>query len=125
MVAALALGVTLVSASASEKVAAPVRDAVFAIQSRRRAGGAGALVSLSTDQVRVNDAGEVQVYVILRQFRPDLVAALEATGLRVELTLPQFQLVQGWVAADAVNAVAGLDFVREVKPPGYSVPRGR
>lgn len=80
--------------------------------------------ALSTHRVRVNAAGEIQAYVLLTEYRTEHVARLEALGMRVELTLPDFRVVQGWIPADVVEAVAMLDFVRQVKPPDYPVPRG-
>src|SRR5262249_47938536 len=74
---------------------------------------------MSSRVVRVDDAGQVQVYLLLDEYRPEHVAALEGLGLRVEITLPDFRLVQGWLPSDAVDAVAALDFVRQIKPPGY------
>jgi hypothetical protein len=79
---------------------------------------------LSTHRVRVNAAGEIQAYVLLTEYRTEHVARLEALGMRVELTLPDFRVVQGWIPGDVVEAVAMLDFVRQVKPPDYPVPRG-
>ena len=107
-----------------QKVAWPIRDAVAAVLARLRGGAAPAdLRAVSTELVHVNDAGEIQVYVILVAFRPEYVAQLVTTGLRVELTLPDYRLVQGWVPANLVDRISGFDFVTEVKPPGYPVPR--
>jgi len=107
-----------------QKVARPIRDAVAAVLARLRGGAAPAdLRAVSTELVHVNDAGEIQVYVILVAFRPEYVAQLVTTGLRVELTLPDYRLVQGWVPANLVDRISGFDFVTEVKPPGYPVPR--
>ena len=37
----------------------------------------------------------------------------------MEVVLPEFRLVQGWLPVGAVDAVAGLDFVKEVRQPDY------
>ena len=116
-----------VAAGASEvqKVAQPIRQAVAAIRARVLSGVAPTdLRAISTDLVHVNNAGEIQVYVILTEVQPAYVARLEAMGLRIELTLPDFRIIQGWVPANAVDLIAACDFVAEVKPPGYPVPRG-
>src|SRR5947209_5208141 len=52
---------------------------------------------------------------------PAHVQHLEASGLRVELTLPAHRLVQGWLPANLVDVVAALPFVVEVRAPGYPV----
>ena len=75
----------------------------------------------SRHSVRVNRAGEIQVYVELKEFRPEHLAQLETLGLRVEGSLPEFRLVQGWIASSAVEIVAGLDFVKQVRPPAYGM----
>jgi hypothetical protein len=50
---------------------------------------------------------------------PDLVGQLEGHGLRVELI--HERVVQGWVPAGAIDAIAALDFVRQIRPPGYAI----
>ena len=120
-------GRTRVSQSPEQEKVAPVlREAAAAVQERMLNGTDGSEPdAVSTDIVRVNPAGEVQVYVILIEFRPEHVAALTALGLRVELTLPEVQLVQGWLPAAALDAIAALDFVKEVRPPGYPARHSR
>jgi hypothetical protein len=112
-------------ASEAQRVAQPIREAIAAIQARILSGvGPTDLRAISNDLVHVNNAGEIQVYVIFTEFRPEYAARLEAMGLRIELTLPDYRLIQGWVPANTIDLIAGLDFVAEVKPPGYPVPRG-
>ena len=82
------------------------------------------LKKLSTKLVRVNDAGEIHVYVVLTEWSPEHVAALEALGLRVEATVPTRRLIQGWVPSRALDEVAALDAVKEVKPPAYGMREG-
>ncbi|HMH49972.1 MAG TPA: FG-GAP-like repeat-containing protein [Candidatus Acidoferrum sp.] len=108
---------------AGEKVSSAIRDAVDAIGAHVADAGTRSLTALSTGAVRVNAAAEIQVYVILAAFDPGHVAQLASLGLRVELTLPGFRLVQGWLPSNLVDAVAALPFVVEVKPPGYPAPK--
>ena len=105
----------------AEKVATAVLDAVDGIVAYVTRGQAISPVLLSTPAVQVNATGEIHVYVILSQFKTEHVAQLEALGLRVELTLPEFRLIQAWIPATLVDVVAGLDFVEAVRPPGYGV----
>jgi len=114
-----------VSPTMAEKTASILIDVLAGMHERRatqRAGEVPDWSNLSTPLVRVNSAGEVHVYVVLSEFRPEYVAQLEALGLRVELVSEQFRTVQGWLHADAMATVAALDFVREIKPPGYALP---
>ncbi len=111
---AAADGATERTKSAISKPTGPSRkvsSAIRAVPSQTR----------STQSVRVNRAGEIQVYVELKEFRPEHLAQLETLGLRVEGSLPEFRLVQGWIAGGAVEIVAGLDFVKQVRPPAYGM----
>jgi hypothetical protein len=104
------------------KIAEAIWAVAEAAQAKMQEGAAPAdLRALSTDFVRVNEMGEIQVYVLLSAYLPEHVAQLVAVGLRVEVTLPEFRLVQGWVPASAIDFVAGFDFVVAVKPPGYPI----
>jgi subtilisin family serine protease len=100
------------------KIAPAIRNVTGAVKLRLQSA-AGSPAALSTSGLRVNDSGAIQVYVILTEFRPEHVAALAAAGLQVELTLPEYRLVQGWLPASQVDAAAALDFVAEIRPPGY------
>src|SRR5262249_20119019 len=102
------------------KIAPAVHEAAGAVKLRLQSA-AGAPARLSTSALRGNDSGAIQVYVILPEFGPEYVAALPAAGLQVELTLAEQRLVQGWLPAAQVDAVAALDFVAEIRPPGYPV----
>jgi hypothetical protein len=108
----------------NSKIHPAIAAMVSAIEVRRSAEAVAGLRTLSTELVRVNDAGEIQVYVILSDFEPSCVSRLRALGLRVEVELPRFRLVQGWVPSGAVDAVAALDCVRAVKPPAYPAREG-
>src|SRR5262249_23237450 len=103
----------------SPKVHSAIASAVSAIESRVTSGRRVRGSEMSSRVVRVDDAGQVQVYVLLDEYRPEHVAALAGLGLRVEIPLPDFRLVQGWLPSDAVDTVAALDFVRQIRPPGY------
>ncbi|HYB44623.1 MAG TPA: hypothetical protein VEL75_22805, partial [Candidatus Methylomirabilis sp.] len=119
-------------APGSRKVHPAIDEMVSAIEARQSAGprSAGRPAApegggdLSGVFVRVDASGAIQVHVLLTEFTEANVAGLEALGLRVELTLPRRRLVQGWLPAGAVGAVAALDCVRAVKPPGYPVRSG-
>src|SRR5437879_1928063 len=82
---------------ASRKIASAVREAVDGVRAYSPSAESRGLEALSTGVARVNVAGEIHVYVILTEFRTEYVAQLEAMDLRVEQTLPDFHLIQGWV----------------------------
>jgi subtilisin family serine protease len=112
-------------ASRSRKVHSAISAVASAVETRRSAESTPAgLKKLSTKLVRVNDAGEIHVYVVLTEWSPAHVAELEALGLRVEATVPTRRLIQGWISSHALDDVAALDAVKEVKPPAYGMREG-
>jgi hypothetical protein len=111
--------------SRSPKVHSAISGVASTIEVRRSTESTPAgLNKLSTTLLRVNEVGEIQVYVVLTEWSPEHVAALEALGLRVEATVPTRRLIQGWVASHALEDVAALDAVKEVKPPAYGMRQG-
>jgi hypothetical protein len=90
---------------ADAKISTLLRD-VLSGMSQRTPGTAGQPFTSRHDAslARINPAGEIHVYVELVEFPPEYVAQLEAHGLTVEVVLPPFQLIQGWLPAGAVDA---------------------
>jgi subtilisin family serine protease len=110
---------TVKTAHAGDNISGPIRAALLSQALDEFAADAG---GGPTGLVRINPAGEVQVYVDLVEFRSEYVAVLQSHGLRVEVVLPEFRLVQGWLPMSAVPTVAGFDFVRQVREPDYARP---
>jgi subtilisin family serine protease len=102
-----------------EKIAFSVRQAALEVQHLLSIDAVLSPSGLSTSVVRVSPSGEIHVYVILSEVVPERIAQLESLGLRVELVLPHFGLVQGWASPDAISRMAALDFVKEIRPPSY------
>jgi hypothetical protein len=119
---AAAAGARAKPSGPAAKVSAALRSVLTSME-RQTLGvdGQRFVARYSTNLVRVNPAGEIQVYVELVEFRPEYVAQLEGQGLRVQVSLPHARLLQGWLQAGAVDAVAGLDFVKAIRPPDYPV----
>jgi len=110
-----------VSPYLAEKAASILIDMLVAMRHRRATQGQEPLdwSDMSTPLIQVSRTGEIQVYVILAEPRPEFIGQLEALGLRVELT--NGPVVQGWAPADAIESLAVLDFVRLIRPPGYAL----
>ncbi|MEQ1859669.1 MAG: tandem-95 repeat protein [Chthoniobacteraceae bacterium] len=51
---------------------------------------------------------------------PTRVEELRGAGLRAELAVDAMRAVQGWVAFDRVESLAGLPYVERVQLPGYA-----
>jgi hypothetical protein len=101
------------------KVAFAIREAAMAVAAAAREGRDPH--TLSTPLLRVRSSGDIDVYVLLDQYHPDKVNRLAAEGLEVRNVLPQYRLVQAWLPAHALSRVAKLDFVVEVRRPGYPI----
>ncbi len=110
---------------ADAKVSARLRRVMTSVRARRAAGDATeTLQDLGTRLVRVKPSGAIHVQVVLAAHRPEHVARLGALGLQVEHVLAEHELVQGWALPSAIEAIAALDFVKRVKPPGYPMREG-
>jgi hypothetical protein len=102
-----------------DKVSGPIRAVLSSIE--QIVGEVpGSLARYSTDLVRINPADEIQIYIELVEYLPEHIVQLEALGVRVEVALPEFRLVQGWLPVRSVDVVAGLDFVKEVRQADYA-----
>lgn len=110
---------------ASSKISLELQAIAANIRVRMAAGEALADYSdLTTESVRVSTAGTVQVYVLFHDLTPGGVHQLTSLGMDVELTLPEFGLVQGWLRSDMFDAAASIDGVVRITPPGYPAPKG-
>ncbi|MFP5306138.1 MAG: hypothetical protein ACLGI7_10000, partial [Gammaproteobacteria bacterium] len=79
--------------------------------------GAGAV------PVRINRDGEVQVYVRTLPYDAAAAVVAAAAGLRVEAAAVELGIVQGWIAADRLAALAEQPWVERVTVPRYAVKR--
>lgn len=83
--------------------------------------GAAALDALSIPKVaKVNEKGQIQIYVRTTDDPDARVAPLKEAGLHVELAASEMKLVQGWMPADTIETLAALDFVARVELPDYA-----
>lgn len=72
---------------------------------------------------KVNDAGAIQVYVVVDSVTAAVQNALRAAGLKIDLAVPKMNTVQGWAPYDKIDSIGELGFVSRVKLPGYAVHR--
>ena len=75
------------------------------------------------EPVRFDPDGAVQVYVHTTVTGEGERAALEESGVGIELFDEEEGIVQGWMPLSSLEAVAGLEFVRRISVPDYAVPR--
>ena len=95
--------------SRSPKVHSAISAVASAIEVRRSTESTPpGLKTLSTKLVRVNEAGEIHVYVVLTEWRPEHVAALEALGRALDAAKRRHITINATGAVAAVLADAGV-----------------
>jgi subtilisin family serine protease len=110
-------------AAEGDTVSGRIRAAV-SVRQHPRSGivADGGIASDPDALVRINETAEIQIYIELTEFRPEYVLELEKHGVRVEIVLPEFHIVQGWVPIGSLDGVRSLSFVSEVREPDYAHP---
>lgn len=78
---------------------------------------------VQTQLMRINAAGEVQVYVEVENVGGGIVEALEAAGIRVERVDDDALIVQAQVPVLRLDKLAAIDRVKAVRLPDYGVLR--
>ena len=85
------------------------------------AGALGAAGQFSSDTLKVDNAGRVQVYVTVVDTSAATVATLERHGLDIEIINLDFAIVQGWIPVENLEALAGEPMVVRIRPPDYGI----
>ncbi|HEY3381115.1 MAG TPA: choice-of-anchor D domain-containing protein [Vicinamibacterales bacterium] len=119
--------------SADSKLANVLADLastpIQAITSWRATAGAGAAAdalprsvrdALQSRRLRINDRGEVQVYVLVAAVTDANLQAMKAAGATIEISAPDRRRVQARIPTTRLSAVAGLPFVEFIRPPTYA-----
>lgn len=77
----------------------------------------------STPLVKVDDEGNVQVYVHMSETSGENIEQLKGMGLVPEITNDDLKIVQGWIPGGSLEKAAELGFVTRITPPSYGHPR--
>jgi len=77
----------------------------------------------STKLVKVDDGGNVQVYVYMSESSDENIEELKGLGLVPEVVNDNLQIVQGWIPGGSVEKAAELGFVSRITPPSYGHTR--
>ncbi|MFC1861256.1 S8 family serine peptidase [Chloroflexota bacterium] len=107
---------------AQRKIDSNILEVVRKVEDRVSAlseGDAPALQDLSTGLCKINDAGNIQVKLTVTDLSDERLELLEDLGMQVSVTLPEYGIIEGALSYYQVEAVAGLDFVTNVRRPGY------
>jgi len=74
-------------------------------------------------RLRMDPAGGVQVYILVTEVNDEVIEALEASGVRIEIPDPAERRVQARVGAARLLRIAELPFVTFIRLPNYAVHR--
>ena len=72
---------------------------------------------LSTPLLKVDDTGNIEVKLTVTNSNDEQLEQLEAFGMQIRLSLPEYGIIEGSLGYEQVEAVAGLDFVVNVGTP--------
>ncbi len=78
---------------------------------------------LTTSDLRVNNKGDIQVYIYCNEVSPDNLDQIESIGFQTEITNDQLKVMQGWVPYDQVETIENLGFIDRITPPVYAHTR--
>lgn len=73
----------------------------------------------STPFVKVDDRARIQVYVHVDNL-DGAAEQLRRHGAEIELESADLGIVQAWLPAENIEAVASLDFVKKIEAPHYA-----
>ena len=69
--------------------------------------------------MRLDDIGDVQVFLKTQGNASEIVAELEATGVRIERVAEEQDIVQAWLPFDEIDTVAAMANVKQIRLPDY------
>jgi hypothetical protein len=78
-----------------------------------------AAARFSSDTLKVDNAGRVQVYVSVSDTTEQALDALRRHGLDIEVVNKDFGVVQGWIPVEKLETLAGELTVVKIRPPSY------
>jgi subtilisin family serine protease len=116
-----------VTGAASQKIGSPLRALVADFRAagitRATAGAMDAAGRFSSHLLRVDAAGRVQVYVSVTDTAGAALGLLGAHGLDIEIVNAELRIVQGWLAVERLEPLAGEPVVVTIRPPSYATRR--
>lgn len=112
-----------VTSRASEKIVSRLRGLIVDLRAlgvtQQSAAALDAAARFSTETLKVDNAGRVQVYISVSHTTDRALDALRRHGLDIEVVNKDFGVVQGWIPAENLEAVAGEQTVVKIRPPSY------
>jgi len=113
-----------VSRETSRKIGSRLRALIGEFRARGITQGNAAAMDAqrrySSELLRVDPRGRVQVYVSLADTKPETLDALRRHDLQIEIVNEDFGIVQGWVPVGRLEDLAAEPAVVVVRPPSYA-----
>ncbi len=79
------------------------------------------LSELSNWSLRINQNGDLHVYVHVDQVNDSIIKNLHEAGLSLENSNAKMRVVQGWVNYTLLDIIAEIQGVRHITPPAYAM----
>ena len=112
-----------VTSEGSKKIVSRLRGLIADYRAlgitRENAAGLDVAGRFSSDTLKVDHAGRVQVYVSVSDTTEQALDALRRHGLDIEVVNQDFGVVQGWIPVENLEALAGEPTVLKIRPPSY------
>ncbi len=110
-----------VLAQGYDNVSSDLRHSQQAIASMLAENTATDLSQFSSQAVRVNQNGDLHVYVHVDQVNESTVQSLQAAGLSVQNSNEGMGVVQGWVNYASLDTLAAMQGVSRISAPAYAI----
>lgn len=116
-----------VTTEASKKIVSRLRALISDFRAlgitRDNAAAMDATSRFSSETLKVDTTGRVQVYVYVTDTTGPTLDTLRRHGLDIEIVNEDFAIVQGWVPVENLETLAGEAVVVKIRPPSYGIPR--
>jgi len=104
-----------------QKIDCHILKLVQNVRKQVSAGKTENFQSLSTPLLKIDNSGNIDVKLTVSSQTAGKIEQLEDLGMNIRLILPDYDIVEGSLPYGQVETVAGLDFVTNVRTPGYAI----
>ena len=79
------------------------------------------LQNFSTSMFKINNEGVIEVKLTVSNVTDEQINQLKALGMDIQITLPEYGIIEGKLPYDKVETIANLDFVEHISTPSYPI----
>lgn len=99
------------------KISSSLHAVIEELQSKTENKGQG--LTFIDKSVRINEQGEIQIYIQLYEIDESKLEDLKNHGVKIDIYDNQQKLVQGWASPHQIKIVSDLPFVKSLDLPAY------